>query len=76
MDSDPSPQRMRFCVFPVSDTGWRKLKPLPIRICQRNRYELKAAAVLADGLEGPDFLFDGSDGIIIASKTTDKQNCR
>ena len=49
---------------------------MPIRICQRNRYELKAAAVLADGLEGPDFLFDGSDGIIISSKTTDKQNCR
>ncbi len=76
MNSDPSPQRMRFGVFPVSNTRWRKLKPLPIRICQRNRNELKAAAILSNRFEGPHFLFDSSDGLIIAGKTTDKQNRR
>src|SRR5215813_13418942 len=76
MDSDPAPKDMRFRIFLVSNTGWGKLKPSRVRICQRDRDQLEVSVILTNPLEGTNFLFNDPHGLIISSKAADKQNCR
>jgi len=67
---------MRSGVLPVRNACRRKLKSIPVRICQRDGNELKLAAILAHGFEPPNFLFNDGNRFVIPGKTTDEQNGR
>jgi len=63
---------MRFCIFPVRNSGRRKLKPARIRVRQRDGDKSKLAAILTDGFESLNFLFGHADGFIFSGKAGDK----